>query len=107
MRRRELERLMIEWQGCLRLLDWELDLLLEADEDVPTAYGTIDYDIAERSATIRIRPRQEDPELTLVHELLHLWVEPLTTVAEEFYLEQAVEALSRALVGLKRQNDVS
>lgn len=102
MRHRNLERLMYEWQAVLSLRDWEIDLVLEQDEDEPDAHGTVDYDINERTATIHVRPRVKDPELVLVHELLHLIFAPFTADLTSIYEEQAIESLSKALVALKR-----
>jgi len=103
MRFRTLERLMYEWQAVLSLRDWEIELILGVDEDEPEASGTVDYDIHERTATIHIRPRVNNQEVVLVHELLHIVFAPLTADTTGVLEEQAVESLSKAFVALKER----
>ena len=92
---------MLEWQGALNLLDWDVDLLLEKDEDEPDAQATVDMELHERTATVRIKPRQPDPELLVVHELLHLTI--AVAKSSKTGEEWAVESLSKALLELKRK----
>lgn len=104
MRKRDLERLLIEWQVALRLADWEIDFHVGRDPDIKDAQGTCVYDVNERTATIFVDPKSPDPELTVVHELCHLWTGPLCgRSTAKVYEEQAVESVSKTLVDLKRQ----
>lgn len=102
MRARELERLLLEWQAALGLLDWTIELRVEPRERMPGDLGAIEYDVTERDATIFIRAREEHQERTLVHELLHLWFRTWGESRKNGLVEeQAIEAISRALLGLK------
>lgn len=103
MRKRDLERLLIEWQVALALADWEIELRASKDPDDMDAEGTVDCELNERTATIHVNPKCPDPERTIVHELIHLWTMPIRSERTDLCEEQAVEAISRALVNLRRQ----
>lgn len=104
MRKRDLERVFIEWQVALHLADWEIDFHTERDPDMKDTLGTCGYDIHERTATIHVDPKSPDPEAVAVHELLHLWLSPLCgRSTAKVYEEQAVEAITKTLIELKRR----
>lgn len=110
MRKRELERLLCEWQEALGLRDWEIELEIVPGAKLSRRYagapvhGEIEYVTQQRCATINIAKDSPDQELTIVHELLHCWTAPIREARrEELVEEQAVEAVSKALVNLKRQ----
>lgn len=104
MRRRELERLLYEWQAALGLADWEIELFSPTAEEMEGDDGSIDFFVPDRTAEIRIRRGIENQELVLVHELLHLW---FATFAEsrrnKVVEEQAIESISKCLVALKER----
>jgi hypothetical protein len=104
VRKRDLERVFIEWQVALHLADWEIDFHPERDPDMKDTLGTCGYDIHERTATIHVDPKAKDPEAVAVHELLHLWLSPLCgRSTAKVYEEQAVEAITKTLIKLKRR----
>lgn len=103
------------WQRVLRLQDWEIQASIvkiremrDADED-----GCCEWLHAKKRAVIRILAEADypagvdwpqDQERTLVHELLHLHVgsfcRPEEGSKEEEIMEQAIHALSLALLDL-------
>lgn len=119
MTQEELEGLARKWQEILRLRDWEIYVALTRARDFEEEgqAGEADIRLPHRIAKIYILDpvdhsptywRPLDLEEVLVHELLHLHLEPLWPkdrdtgchVAEE----QAVNALARALIALDRKN---
>ena len=106
MRSRDLERLLIEWQAALSLLDWEVEVELVNDNSLGNKLGEVEYSTEERTASIRIAGRKPKQELTLVHELCHLWTRQVRETRDDISVlmeEQAVEAISKCLVALKEQ----
>lgn len=103
------------WQRVLRLQDWEIQASIVTvremrndDED-----GACEWLHAKKRAVIRILAEADypagvdwpqDQERTLVHELLHLHVgsfyRPEEGSKEEELMEQAIHALSLALLDL-------
>lgn len=119
---KELQRHLRYWQKRLRLTDWTVTIrfaskkeLCDGDEDI--SQGLNVYNLNARTSEILvIRPddydpstypnkEQQDIENTVVHELLHLHLAPWQTEseAEDIQQEQAIEAMSYALVSLKRR----
>lgn len=105
MTRREVDRLLAEWQAALRLRDWQVTVqIVPASEFADEDEADVDPHKERRSAVVRISEKSPDPELALVHELLHLWTRSLA--GEDFIElieEHAIEAISVALVTYKRQ----
>jgi len=102
VRRRDLERLLYEWQAALGLADWEIELFTPTAEEMDGDDGGIDYFVPDRTAELRVQRGLKNQELVLVHELLHLW---FATFAEsrknKLVEEQAIESISKCLVALK------
>lgn len=92
------------WQDLLDLRDWTLTVEIQSRKEMPSDLGSCDYDVREREADIAIRARQEDPELTLIHELIHLWTRQVREARKEDIVEeQAINAISKALLELHRR----
>lgn len=120
----ELRDCCAEWQRVLGLQDWRVIVKLVrfaayGSEQVSKA-GEVKVNNEKREALIRITDpedyalqcdadfeKPQDMERTLVHELLHLHFAPLWHVikgdVENRFEEHAVNALSIALVTLKRK----
>lgn len=112
MTEKKLKALLVEWQGRLRLRDWNVTLEL-----VPFLgpFGRSQCD-KYKNAVIQICSPESihpdefgctDIEVTLVHELLHLMssrlsveIEPDT--AQDDALEEMIELVAQSLVALKR-----
>jgi hypothetical protein len=100
----EARRLCREWQEALRLQDWDIVVKVVRGRGLGTdglennAEGRGHWTLPLRAATIRLA--------TLVHEMLHLHFAGFDdfTVgdAQDVAAEQAIHALSCALVALKR-----
>ena len=103
-----------EWQQILGLMDWDVLVKIVSYEEIDEVSGRVDFAINNKTADISlIKPegypfdalRPYNMEETLVHELLHLHfalfnVESgLKAIAQE----QAINAIAKALVSLKRQ----
>lgn len=99
------------WQERLRLRDWEVAVTTVQPGTLgnPNIKGTITWQLHSRSARISVvesadmaaNDPEYDQERTLVHELLHLHFLAWDTASgtpEDTALEQAIWAISRALV---------
>jgi hypothetical protein len=109
----DLSALLAEWQPALRLQHWLINVRYERHLG---SQGRVSYNLRSRTAVIRIidpldyeheNPNfPQDVERTLVHELLHLHFAPLQTrdkSPEDLAEDQAVDALARSFVDLKRR----
>lgn len=117
-----------EWQRLLRLQDWTVVVKrVRASEyrDGASLAGRCEFNVEKRAAIVKLTEPEDyqaqankdfeavqDMELTLVHELLHLYFAPLNRVIardslEERFEENAVHALADALVGLKRSMGIA
>lgn len=114
------------WQEVLRLMDWNVKVLLKRRHEMkhPHALGMNSWDMNRKAATITMCSPEDLPshneafdgeendyDVTLVHELLHLHFAPFWPVDEddgvdELPMEQAINLLSYALVGLDRKEVV-
>ena len=115
----DLEALAQEWQGILRLQDWDIDILLVHHYELEEgAMGSAQYQPTLNCAKIRIlRPEEveneddQDVEPSLVHELLHVKMAGLHShdapLKGEKYraYESIIEGLAQVLVKLKRRGD--
>lgn len=106
-----------EWKKILRLQDWLTNTRIRREHDFQNedSVAEIIPSLPKRMATIRILDpvdyppdlsEPQDMELSLVHELLHIHLFPLFSDREDemrrIAEEQAIEAISRALVDLHR-----
>ncbi len=111
------------WQKRLRLQDWEVELEIVRNHnfDAPTTYGELTTwfpekryayirladpgDYSDTHKPLRGSTPDERLEICLVHELLHIHLEPLLVDkprpgVEDTACEQAIDAISVALVTL-------
>lgn len=108
-----------EWQKILRLQDWIVNVSICRERDMKNngCCGEVEWTLEKRMAQVRILDPVDYPESameghdmeeTLVHELLHLHMAPFQPDREDELrycaLEQAIDAISRGLVQLKRSN---
>ncbi len=112
-----LAQVLERWQERLKLRDWHITIRFAtyADMDNGDAQGLCQCDEEQRQARIRIlHPDHypsdswlpQDIEATVVHELLHVLLEPFGWPASrrgQIGAEQALNALSSTLVSLARQ----
>lgn len=112
-----IEKLVKKWQKYLRLQDWDIRVVLHNQFE---CVAEIHQKTNSREAVLNIReaplaskrtgawmPTDDDYEISIVHELLHLqfWI-----TVEEFYgkkkatreMEKAVDTMAKVLVNLKR-----
>ncbi len=105
------ERVTRLWQQVLRLEDWDVEVELVRHYDLSKdCSGTMQTFAGKKRAVMQlIDPRDTDPrwrfdmgmEFTIVHELLHIHLEPLLNRDVEHIAtaeERAVHAISVALV---------
>lgn len=129
----KLQKLTNKWKKILRIQDWRTNVNFAAPEGFEsskTAIGECRVCPQLKQATINIKneqylvdesPMNRDIENTLVHELLHIYFDPMTAIVFDAHddpaearsdprmliIEQAVEQLSLALVGADRGEYVS
>lgn len=118
----EAQALMAEWQEVLRLQDWTITLMISRGNglDIPQGnQGHCDMVFRRKEGRIQLLdpidfPKNtsspQDMEVTLVHELLHfhfVGFDRRLNEDEQDLSEHAVNALSYALVGLKRKAQTS
>jgi hypothetical protein len=108
---------VVKWQKILRLQDWTVAIKWGRSFDLPHGKeATTRSSLSAKLAAVRILdPADYDPdsmapqdiENTVVHELLHLHTWPfdhaLADSLEARCVEQAIEAIATALVGLDRK----
>lgn len=114
------------WQEVLRLMDWNVKVLLRRRHEMkhPHALGMNSWDMNRKASTITMcspedlpshnesfEGEENDYDVTLVHELLHLHFAPFWPTDEdasvdELPMEQAINLLSYALVSLDRKEVV-
>jgi predicted SprT family Zn-dependent metalloprotease len=119
MTQEELQELCEEWQERLSLRDWRVTAeFTDTGGIAGKAVGNNRWTLALKAANIYILEERyipdnsiaRDIEETLVHELLHLhfakWSDETYLKDDEYGMpvegEQGVDAISRALVALKR-----
>lgn len=106
---RALLKLCKEWQARIGLTDWEIEVEFRTLEEMDGSQGTCEPIPSLRTALILIVRVEDYPhgdiEATLVHELLHCYHHMASGSVAEMFEEQGVEATSKALVKLKRENE--
>jgi len=114
----ELQLLMKYWQERLRLQHWDVKLKIvrAADFSQESARGENNWEQSTAESVIHIldpadwpkdTPFEQDMEITLVHELLHLHFSPFDNTAKEsqekIMLERAIDHIAKALVEVRRR----
>lgn len=117
MTEEELSALCREWQGILRLQDWDVKVRVVRQSSfmVPDAQGECRWVVTKKSALIQLLDPIDYPtdiewpydmERTLVHELMHLHSAAFDTFEngsmESAALEQMIECVADGLVRLSR-----
>lgn len=115
MKQEELESLCAYWQEQLGINNWKIEVSFVHRHEIDGVYAQCRVRPQMEEATVRIAYLDEvpplevssDPEVSLVHELLHvrLWSanrSDLTCIEEKVY-EASIEATARALVNLRKK----
>lgn len=114
----ELKKLCAFWQNQLKLNNWRIAIGIERKTAFNNSQSTgeIEFVSALNKAVIKIldpsdypqSPFEQDMEISLVHELLHLHFalfEPKSDDSLEFLImESTIEQLANILVEMKRTN---
>jgi hypothetical protein len=116
-----LDKRTARWKKRLRVQDWNTEVSFarrwELGEEI---HAHCDMLLSKKHAVIKVMdPRDDgpperfavdDPEQGLIHELVHLLIEPMLTErhhdnesAEYYAMEQAVDALAGAFYGLEME----
>lgn len=114
----DLEKTLKKWQKRLRLEDWEIQTHWVEPDELDGDLGEVFVFPEKRKANIKIAREKKDfdyswcpwdPERTLVHELLHIYFEPLAPKNKhsKILTEQAVHTLSVALLEEHRGSSTS
>lgn len=106
------------WQRVLRLQDWDIRLRIAREREFEQRGRSAEVHIdveSKRAVVLLLDPQDypehdlwpQDHERSLVHELVHLHVEPFAPDnrdgLEVTAMEQAINALADALVSLRRR----
>lgn len=114
----QMEQSLQDWQKELRLMDWEISIAIKPAHKMfsQNVQASIEWQLAEKTAMIHIlHPddypdglvRDQDQEISLVHELIHLHYAPFEetedgTLAHDM-MELSIDTISHTLVRLKRE----
>lgn len=109
------ESKLTEWQKILRLQDWDIKIDICRGRNFKTdGQAEVSWTNEKKMAIIHLLDPidydndyfPQDHEISLVHELLHLHMAGFVAedgTVEDMAQEQVADALSKALVGLKRK----
>lgn len=115
------EILLAEWQKILKLQDWEIVIDIKRARDMvmdPPGDAEVTWLEEKKTAVIRLldpvdfdpnSPTPQNHERSIIHELLHLHMVPFDAAEDTpagIAQEQAIHAISTALVELKRRGDI-
>lgn len=108
----QLQQKCAEWQKRLRLQDWIVKIRLCRAHELPIgSLAHVHYTVEKKMASIRITDPVDYPpdsmvpydmENSLVHELLHLHLAPITGDKASIEEEQAIECITSGLLGVHR-----
>lgn len=111
----QLKEICAFWQNQLKLNNWRIAIGIERKTvfNNSQSAGEIDYVLPLGQAIIKVldpldypnSPFKQDMEITLVHELLHLYFAPfapLNNTLEHDFMENTIEQLANILVAMKR-----
>lgn len=117
MNQEELQAVCTSWQCRLRLQDWDVEVKLVAHYEAgESRFAEVFHFLPKKHAILKVvqedhidpnEPLKRDEELSIVHELLHLHFCPVASPdsdsSADVALEQAIHAISRALVGVRKR----
>jgi hypothetical protein len=117
----ELHKQLAYWQKVLFLRDWTVDLRISRQWEMGDQHTLAEchWFLERKDAIIRVlnpidldgladkflNSEQCDYDVSLVHELLHLHFASFYTEEDELVHEQVINALSRSMVKIWREND--
>lgn len=107
----EIRRLTRKWQRILRLRDWEITVRFVDRDDLANERNIGECEVAThaKSAEILIARDDDEPEATLVHELLHVYFDPWyvddSADPMQALQEQFIEVLAQVLVSYGGESD--
>jgi len=112
----DLEKMLKKWQSRLGLSDWNITIKFDTARNMNDNLGSTYLQNQVQMADIRIKAlndrqksdsAENDPELDLVHELIHirLWAIDPRDAEGVFHIcrEQAIEWIAKALITSDRQ----
>lgn len=111
MRKPNLQKLLTKWQRRLRLQDFDISIRYASAEEMQGTVGMCELDwkngcfdikIVEPKANTHSDPNFHNIELTIVHELMHIILQPLLKEKEpDLYdqlVEQSIEKLAKGFL---------
>lgn len=114
-----MDEALSKWQKILRLQDWDVHVIVVRGKDMNPVdrLGQLNYNMDKKTALIRLLDHVDwddypqwphDQERSLVHELVHLHLLPLSKSFESgsmelMFEEQAVDLITSALISLDRR----
>lgn len=117
----QLQERLAYWQKVLRLSDWIVDVNITRERDMTRTgiAAEVEWTLQKKMASIRILDAvdyptglmdTQDMEQSLVHELLHLHLAPISDHFSNdndiynLFEEQAIDSIADALVRVSREN---
>ena len=108
----QLKALCDEWKIILGLENWHMAIMLVKQREIDGLQGQCEWSLIGREAPIKILRHDNfdadyfdhDMEKVLVHEMLHCVFGDISDADAQ--LEQNIDLLANALVGLKRESNV-
>lgn len=109
MQKPNLQKLLSKWQRKLRLSDWDITISYGNYQDLGDldSVGRTCFDTNNQIARVWIlepslitNSSLSNIELTLIHELVHLVVDPAYDNTAQAFKEQAIEKLAKAVLGI-------
>ena len=114
----QIQEAIAYWKPLIGVSDWRIDIKMVTQADLPGKAAAVSWTLTKRWATITFtRPEtfasdviQEDMEISVVHELLHVadaamldkLCGNLSQVEDDIITEQGVDKLSNTLVMLRK-----
>lgn len=118
MTKRQVTRLVKEWQKTLHLVDWQIILEFKTIEQLPEQLALVAITSERKVARIFLRwphkdnhGQEDNVEATIIHELLHCHFDALLPVNIEkkkhqmILLEQAIDLVASACYTLKHNKE--
>lgn len=91
------------WRNVLNLPEWTIAIAWGSKREMGDAVGTCVWSPEEMVADIRLARRQDNPEQTIIHELIHVVLDGHKAMNGKYneMQERAINRLADALLSLR------
>lgn len=114
MKIEKLRKLCRVWQARLGLAHWQIDVYVVRGSEIEDNMAQVMYNTESEVAMIRLKDPndchglvKQDMEESIVHELLHVLMDPLISgkASPGIFYEQMLDRLARVLIKLGRAQE--